>query len=250
MRAVLISIFSFFALSAAAQEAPSGGSTDSRIIINFKVADEKLRKILPAPWQLDPSATGPSVGANLKVTFADQLIGADASGKVGTGLRYVIFSIPVKHTDPSIQAYMIFGGLSPGGPGPYATNVKSTTTVERKLSSESNKRMTEESWDLVGEDGSTVSLKMRYEAGQIDKHKAAIRNYSQRKPEFSRIYRYEEAEDIVFRSDADAKRLQKFSFSGRGGVLNEIFDGNERLVSLSAIPWFSREVFLPQPRRP
>ena len=190
------------------------------------------------------------MGANLKVTFADQLIGADASGKLGTGLRYVIFSIPVKHADSSIQAYMIFGGLSPGGPGPYATNVKSTTTVERKLSSESNKRMTEESWDLVGEDGSTVSLKMRYEAGQIDKHKAAIRNYSQQKPEFSRIYRYEEAEDIVFRSDADAKRLQKFSFSGRGGVLNEIFDGNEKLVSLSAIHGFPGKCFCLSLRRP
>ena len=42
-------------------------------------------------------------------------------------------------------------------------------------------------------------------------------------------------------------RAQKYLFKATGGRLSEIFDGSEQLISITSLPFYSRQVFLPEP---
>src|SRR4051794_32450507 len=96
MRVIFFLGLWLLAAPAIAQEKFAGTSTDVRTILNFKVSTLALQKLLPAGWELKTVGSGPLAGTNLKVTFADQLIGTDGAGKQTTPIQYVIFSVPVK----------------------------------------------------------------------------------------------------------------------------------------------------------
>jgi len=244
MRIALLTILLFATAPALAQERLVGRSIDVRTTLNFKIS-APIQKILPAGWTPNPSASGPSATANMKVTFIDQLAGYDAAGKKTAPIQYVTFSVPVKRQDNESGVFMIVAGLSPGGPGPYGTNVKSANTVERRIRRKANETIVDESWECAGDDGFAVSMQIQYLARNAVRHKAEIRNYSQRKPEFFRIYRYEELEDAISGIDVETGHLRSFSFRARGGALSELFDGTEQLISVTAAPWYAREIYLP-----
>ena len=61
--------------------------------------------------------------------------------------------------------------------------------------------------------------------------------YSGAKPEFFRIYRVEQATDVVRSTATGVDRVTKFSFKASGDKLATLFDGTEQLVSITSIPW-------------
>jgi hypothetical protein len=69
--------------------------------------------------------------------------------------------------------------------------------------------------------------------------------YSGAKPGFYRIYRYTQATDVLRGAGTAAERLKSFTFKGEGPKLASLFDGSEQLISITAIPYYSRQVFLP-----
>lgn len=56
-------------------------NVDTRVVLAFRVGQAALQSWLPAPWQVNPVATGPSKDANLMVTFIDRVLSQDAEGK-------------------------------------------------------------------------------------------------------------------------------------------------------------------------
>ena len=66
---------------------------DVRTILNFKVADAAIQKLLP-PGSTNPATSGPSAVANVRVTFVDQMAAHDATGKPTQPVRNLIFGIP------------------------------------------------------------------------------------------------------------------------------------------------------------
>ena len=81
MRAFLLSLLMLLAGPALAQEKLVGTNMDVRTILNFKVADAVIQKLLPPGWEVNSATSGPSAGANLRVTFVDQMAAHDATGK-------------------------------------------------------------------------------------------------------------------------------------------------------------------------
>jgi hypothetical protein len=65
--------------------------------------------------------------------------------------------------------------------------------------------------------------------------------------EFYRIYRIEQAADIVRSTPTGTDHAQKFLCKAAGGKLSQIFDGSEQLISITSLPFYSRQVFLPEP---
>ena len=96
MRAFLLSLLWLLAGPALAQEKLVGTNMDVRTILNFKVADAAIQKLLPPGWEANPATSGPSAGANLRVTFVDQMAAHDAAGKPTPPVRNLIFGIPVR----------------------------------------------------------------------------------------------------------------------------------------------------------
>ena len=71
-------------------------NVDTRVVLAFRVGQAALQGWLPAPWQVDPVATGPSKDANLTVVFIDQLLNHDGEGKpvAGGTTRIVALAVP------------------------------------------------------------------------------------------------------------------------------------------------------------
>ena len=69
--------------------------------------------------------------------------------------------------------------------------------------------------------------------------------YSAAKPDFFRIYRFEMASEVVRSVPTGVDRVSQVSFKATGGALGALFDGSQQLISVTSIPWYSRQVFLP-----
>ena len=69
--------------------------------------------------------------------------------------------------------------------------------------------------------------------------------HSAAKPDFYRIYRIEQAVDVVRSTATGVDRVTKLSFKASGGKLGQLFDGTEQLISVISVPWYTRQLYLP-----
>jgi hypothetical protein len=69
--------------------------------------------------------------------------------------------------------------------------------------------------------------------------------YSAAKPEFYRIYRFEQAADVARSTATGIDRVTKFSIKATGPKLTPLFDGSEQLISVTSIPHYLRSIYLP-----
>jgi hypothetical protein len=69
--------------------------------------------------------------------------------------------------------------------------------------------------------------------------------FSGAKPDFFRIYRVEQAIDVVRSTATAVDRVTKLSFKASGDKLGSLFDGTEQLISVVSVPWYSRQLYLP-----
>jgi hypothetical protein len=102
----------------------------------------------------------------------------------------------------------------------------------------------EESWDFKGDD-EFVRLQMQFVRGPLTISKVDIKVYSSARPDFYRIYRYDQGADILRGVGAPSDRVKSISFKATGGKLASLFDGSEHVVSITSLPYYSRQVFLP-----
>ncbi|MCA2998489.1 MAG: hypothetical protein ING75_07785 [Rhodocyclaceae bacterium] len=247
MRAFLLTFLILGTAPALAQERLVGTNIDVRTILDFKVSDAAVQKLLPPGWEIDPATSGPSAGANLRVAFVDNLAAHDATGKPVPPIRNLIFGIPVKKVGVP-GALLLFAVLSPGDGGTYGASMKSTNVVERKIRHQPGGPTTvEESWELKAENGHVASLHVHYVRGVATRSRSEIRNYAQPKPEFFRIYRSEQGVDVVRGADSGTERLKKYTFKASGEKFSALFDGTEQLISLTSLPWYQREVYVTGP---
>jgi len=61
-----------------------------------------------------------------------------------------------------------------------------------------------------------------------------------------RIYRIEQAADVVRSTATSTDGVQKYAFKATGAKLSPLFNGSEQLVSITSLPFYTRQVFLPE----
>jgi hypothetical protein len=248
MRALVFITAFLFAALAVAQEKHVGTDASVRTIFSFKAPDAAVQKLLPAGWQVDAPAAGPDAGANLRITFIDGVWAHDAQGKPqSVAGRTITMGIPVRMQGAETRGVLLFGGFTSGAaPGAYGVYAKSSVTSQRTIRNGADGVSTvEESWDAKSEAGDTLHFQLHYARGMAAAEKVDIRMYSGAKPGFYRIYRYTQATDVLRGAGTAAERLKSFTFKGEGPKLASLFDGSEQLISITAIPYYSRQVFLP-----
>ncbi len=69
--------------------------------------------------------------------------------------------------------------------------------------------------------------------------------YSAVEPTFFRIYRVEQGADVVKSVPANIDRVQNFKLTIGIQELRKIFDGSEKVVAVTMIPWYFRQVSVP-----
>lgn len=248
MRTMLSLVFLLLAAPAFAQEKFSGSNVDTRIGMAFKVSDAALRKLVPPGWQISPASSGPSQGANLNVSIVNMQTAHDADGKPAVPYRGVAFTIPVKKTGTDATVPMVAAGLFTANyaPGAYGVFLPARIGVDRKVRMElDGKTSIEETWVLRADGGHSIDVVVNYVAGTPANSKVEQRVFSAAKPDFFRIYRFEQASEVVRSVPTGVDRVSRVSFKATGDKLGPLFDGSEQIVSVTAIPWYSRQVYLP-----
>src|SRR6478735_7264019 len=234
MRALFVVGAMFLAQPVFAQsnEKYTGSNVDVRTILSFKASDAAVQKMLPEGWEVNSPAAGPSKGANLGLSLIDQITAQDAEGKPATTFRGAVFTIPAKKKGADTAGTMVFTGLmSAGAPGAYGVYVPAKAKVEREVETEA--------------DGKSIEVEIEYERGPALRNKVEAKVFSAAKPEFYRIYRFEQASDVARSTANGVDRVGKISVKGTGEKLAPLFDGAQQLISVTSIPWYSRQVYLP-----
>src|SRR3954469_15506826 len=176
MRAFLLSLLWLLAGPALAQEKLVGTNMDVRTILDFKVADAAIQKLLPPGFEANSATSGPSAGANLRVTFIDQMAAYDAAGKPTPPARNLVFGIPVRKPGSETGGLMIFTGFSPAAGGPYGVAVKAANLVERKVRHEpGGNSIVDESWEYKADNGASTTLQIQYVRGTAAREKGELR---------------------------------------------------------------------------
>ena len=236
------------ASSAVAQEKFIGSNVDQRTTFTFKASDAAVQKMLPEGWEINSPQDGPTKGYNFAVVLVEQVFSQDPEGKPVATYRGGALVIPAKKKGTDIAGPMVFGGLfeQAGSPGAYGVFAPAQTAIERKRQTGSdNTFRIEESWQIKTDDGNTIEVQVQFTPGVPTNTKTETKVFSAAKPEFFRIYRVEQATDVVRSTATGVDRVTKLSIKAAGDKLAPLFDGTEQLISITSIPWYSRQLYLP-----
>ncbi|MBV8131657.1 MAG: hypothetical protein JO282_03975 [Alphaproteobacteria bacterium] len=212
--------------------------------------DAAAQKLLPEGWQVSPPSTGSSKDANLTVIFIDELAVQNPDGTPGELFRIAGIGVPAKKKGTDATVGMVGPGLvsNPSyAPGPYGTAAAANATVDRHVHTDAaGKSTVEESWEFKGDGGDAIQLQLQYISGVPVRSKGEVTPHSAVKPDFYRIYRFEQAADVVRSSATGTDRTLKYLFKATGPKLSLLFDGSEQLISITSLPFYSRQIFLPE----
>ena len=251
MRRMLVTALLFVASPAFAGDKDKlyGSTLDVRTVLAFNVADAAVQKMLPDGWQVDSPTAGPSKGSNLVVVLLDQILAQDPEGKPVDAVRGVALVVPAKKQGMEKGVSMVVDGLfSPASyaPGPYGVFVHANADIERRVHTDpAGSASVEETWAFKADSGDTLRLEVQYTRGTPARGSVEAQVYSRAKPDFYRIYRYEQAVDVVRSTATGTDRVQKVSFHASGQRLASLFDGSEQLISVASVPFYSRQIYLP-----
>ena len=235
--------------AASSQEKLVGTYGEARTSLAFKMPDATVQELLPSGWLSSPFSAGPAKDANLTVTFMDWLVAQDSDGKPAATYRNVGLSVPARQNGTELIVTVAVVGLSspPGyAPGPYGNFSAAKGIMSRTLRiNDEGRSRAEESWDFEGETGDSIRLEIQFVRGIAVRRNAEVRVHSAIKPKFYRIYRTEEAVDVVRSGTERSDRVQRCFFKASGPRLSPLFNGSEQLISIASLPWVSRRVFVP-----
>ncbi len=223
-------------------------SSESRMILNFQVRADALRKLLPAGWEPAPSTSAATPGANLNVTLMDRQVVLDPQGKPiksGTS-RYVVLGVPARHAQTGQQNTIVISGISPEGEGAYGVYKTAVTAhVERAATGEGEgQARVQERWQFAAATDDRIELRVTYRRGPVARSHVETVVRSAIRPDFQRTYRIDQGADPI-RTAAGADRVEELAFTATGPFLSTLFDGTERLIGVTAVPLYLREISIP-----
>jgi hypothetical protein len=246
MRFVLTALLVFAACPAIAQIKEKASTTDvsPRTVLGFKVSDAAVQRLLPAGFQVNSPTTGPAKGVNVNVSLIDYLMMQDMEGKPVPSYPTVVLNVPAKNSAGEAVAVVFAGFVAKAEvPGPYFLYEAADTIVDRRSREDAEgKSIINESWAVEGD---SLQVELQFTRGALARGAVEAKIHSAAKPAFYRIYKFEQAADVVRSVATGTDRVSKFSFKASGPKLAPLFDGSEQLISVTSIPFYSRTIYLP-----
>ena len=252
-RLALSSALSTVVLAPGALRAETFVSSDAstRLVLAFRVPQDALRKWLPSGWGVSPVATGPNQGANLFLGFVDRMLNLDAEGKpIAGGMdRYLGLVVPANRpgADKPVNVVIRLYQSNPGmRPGAYKNSLPAKVSREMsRQGTDTSPADGTDSWEVRDGSGGLAAVRIQYRGGTPVRSKLDLRYYSAVEPEFFRIYRFDQGADVVRSVPSAVDRVDAFQYRVTIPELAELFDGSERLISITVVPWSARQIFLP-----
>ncbi len=229
-------------------ETKLGSSVESRVTLAFKVNDAAAQAMLPDGWKLLTLPKGPFAGANLLVVFIDKHLYADAEGKpldphdsrtVGT------VSYGVKEGIKGARLFLTSAYETAPVLDPYGNSALASITRKASIDGDDNRRLYQENWRLQPASGGELTIDLSYQSGKPKWITASAKPYSNKNPEFYRIYNYQQLAELVSSKALGKPVNGSFSFDSTIPELAELFDGSEELQGIMVAPTYQRRISLP-----
>src|SRR5215469_1110662 len=199
--------------AASAAEKLVGTYGEQRTVLAFRLPDTAAQKLLPEGWQSSPPSTGTSKDANLNVVFVDVLTVQNPDGAPGETFRVAALMVPAKKKGTDAVVPMVVGGFASTPsyvPGAYGNEDLASATIDRHAHTDpSGRTNVQESWEFKGNGRDAIELQLQYDRGVATRSKAEVMPHSGVKPDFYRIYRIEQAVDVVGSTATSTDRVQK-----------------------------------------
>jgi len=217
--------------------------SEQRTSISLRVTLEAAQSLLPAGW----TATAP----NLSLTFMDRKLALTPDGKpLFSGVnRVLVMSVSAKNAQTGETKGLIVGGYSADPAGvPGAYNVYSNGSIDlsrnERIEGVSANVVTEQ-WTVKAADGGTLNVNLSFTRGVPTLAPFELKIHSGADPSFYRIYRGEQATDVLRSPNGGADRVQSITVKASGGMLGRVIGDNAQVISVSNSPYYSRKTFLP-----
>lgn len=222
-------------------------TTDARTMVHLSVNKDAVQKLLPAGWVSEPGA-GPVEGANVFIVFIEGIAGQDADGKPVLNIgKTVVLGVPVKNEKTGALAAMAVGGFvsdAKAVPGAYDVYVHAEIAMEKTIRSEGAGTVVEERWSVTTPAGDKLQFSASYARGVGQRMHVEPRIHAAVRPDFYRVYKADQVVEIVHSSAGEGKRARNLVLRASGPQLGGIFDGQERVVAVMAIPAYARDIFV------
>jgi hypothetical protein len=226
-------------------------SAETRMQLDFVVADAALKAFLPAGWETDVATAGGAKDCNLRMIFVDRsdITGPDGAPKGTSQLVYL--EVPVKKPGANLSGRMVMGGLTADAkdaPGPFGVyKAASGHRMERSTAGAAGQPIqTTENWEFSGPNGERMELHVKYERRVARRGAGEIKQISAADPSFYQIVKLAQGLDPMRNATVPSRdTVSEFQYKGSGGILASLFDGSERVVSIDAIHWNDRAIYLP-----
>lgn len=226
-------------------------NADTRFMIAMHADQAGLQNKIPEPWHVVSIPGGPFKGANLFIVFIDPIVVQNAEGKPNPkgSICKVVFALSAKNAQTKEVATMVIGGFigTPSAvPGPYK-NFK-FAPVKRDYTQktlDSKPGIAEDTWVAGEANNALIELRVKYQLSLPFRNKSEQKVYSAKDPDFFRIYRIDSATEMLKSVPMNVDRIQDYSLRVTAPEMTSIFNGTEKVVAITAIPFYSRQVFLP-----
>ena len=228
-----------------------GSYVYSRTMLLFRVPEDVLQRWLAVPWRVSHFSSGPFMGANLAVGFCNVLSIWDSSDNPASPFsnRYVPFNGPVQTSEASqptnawYRAYAVHPEALVGwrafAAHPGVPAQLSSTETTRGL--EPGDTVVTEHFEVRAEKGD-IELDIEYERGPLQPHTWHRPIVFAADPSSGLFYKNQEFRDYITGSGLGSARLKHLHYRIAVPDL-EMFDGTEKLVSVTAVPWSRRQVY-------
>jgi len=203
--------------------------------------------LLPAGFEPNAPTAGPNKGANVGITLIDYLMVQDPEGKPLPPRATIAMNIPSKKTASGEAVGVVFGGFidQAAVPGPYGVFGAAKITVDRQSHTADGKSIIDETWEAKADDGSVLEIQLQFARGVPARGKVEAKLHSAGKPEFYRVYKFEQAADVARSTATGIDRVSKFSIKATGPRFAPLFNGSEQLISITSVPSYARSIYVP-----
>jgi hypothetical protein len=228
-------------------------SAEARMQLDFAVPDAALKKFLPAGFEQNVATSGAAKDCNLRMIFIDRVdITKQDGGPAEPGSNQLVYlAIPIKQTATNTLGQMLIFGLTADpkdAPGPFGVYAHAPDHRMSRATTENAGKptMTDEHWQFAAPSGERMEINLRYERGTARRGTQETKFWSSVNPNFYQIFKIEQGLDIMRNATVPVRdRVAEFSYKANGGKIAPLFDGTERVVSIDALHWYNRGVYLP-----
>jgi hypothetical protein len=226
-------------------------SAEVRMQLDLVVSAPALKALLPDGWEPAVATAGPAKDCNVRMIFVDRI---DITGEDGTphGTNQLVYlASPIKKTGADVTGQMVIDGLTADAkdaPGPFGVYQAATShRVERSTRAVSGEPIrNEETWQFDAVGGQHMELHLAYERGIARKVSSEVKFFSANDPNRYQIWKIDQGLEIMRNATVNVgDRVKEFQFKASGGKIGQLMDGRQRVVSVDALPWYSRVVSSP-----